>query len=116
MWHEQVKALLRGYIAHLREIGLYDRVIAYQIAAGACGEWVKGDSDQGKRFGDFSAPMRRCFGGWLRRKYGNDVAALRAAWNDSTVSFDFAEAPSPKAPTDNAARRFPRPAARDASD
>jgi hypothetical protein len=89
--------LLRGYIAHLKEIGLYDRVIAYQIAAGACGEWVKGDSDQGKRFGDFSWPMRRCFRAWLRRKYSEDVAALRAAWNDPTVSFDTAEAPSPKA-------------------
>jgi len=97
VWANDVKELLRGYIKHLREIGLYDRVIAYQIAAGASGEWVKGDSDQMNRFGDYSLPMKRHFQAWLRRKYGSYVWSLRKAWDDDAVTFDTAEVPLPKA-------------------
>lgn len=96
VWQRDVKALLRGYISHLREIGLYDRVIAYQICAGASGEWVKGDSDQMNRFGDYSLPMRRHFQAWLRRKYGNHVLVFRKAWDDDAITFDTAETPLPR--------------------
>ncbi len=96
VWAHDVKALLRGYIGHLRDIGLYDRVIAYQIAAGACGEWVKGDSDQMNRFGDYSLPMRQHFQAWLRRKYSNYVWLLRTAWDDEALTFDTADVPLPR--------------------
>jgi hypothetical protein len=95
-WRRQVKDLLRGYIAHLREIGLYDRVIAYQICCGSAGEWVKGDSDMLGYTGDYSLGMRRHFQNWLREKY-NDEPTLRKAWNDETLTFDSADVPSPKA-------------------
>jgi len=32
IWREQANDYLRAYIDHLRSIGLYDRVIAYQVA------------------------------------------------------------------------------------
>jgi hypothetical protein len=96
VWRQQVKELLRGYIAHLREIGLYDRVVAYQIAAGAAGEWVKGDSDMLAFTGDYSQPMRRHFQAWLREKYQHYVWLLRKAWDDPDVTFDTADVPSPK--------------------
>jgi beta-galactosidase GanA len=97
VWAQDVKDLLRGYIRHLREIGLYDRVIAYQICAGVCGEWVKGDSDQMNRFGDYSRPMQLHFRNWLRRNYGDDIQRLRAAWSDDGLTFDMADVPLPQA-------------------
>lgn len=94
VWRSQVQAFLRAYIGHLRAVGLYDRVIAYQPATGVCGEWIKSWSSMETACGDFSAPMRRAFGAWLRRRYHEDVQALRAAWGDADVSFDSAEVPS----------------------
>ena len=41
IWREQVATLLRALIDHLREIGLYDRVLGFQIGAGSSGEWIK---------------------------------------------------------------------------
>lgn len=110
VWAADVRALLRGYIGHLREIGLYDRVIAYQIAAGACGEWVKGDSDQMNRFGDYSLPMRRHFQAWLRRKYSNYSPMLRKAWDDDVVTFDTADIPLPREQATTRAGHFRDPA------
>src|SRR5439155_10105695 len=40
-WSDDVSSFLRGYIDALKAAGLYDRVIAYQIAVGTCGEWIK---------------------------------------------------------------------------
>ena len=93
-WQKQVKDLLRGYIAHLKEAGLYDRVIAYQVATGTCGEWIKSWSSMDPACGDFSAPMQRAFQQWLRRRYAGDVAALRAAWADGAVTFENATVPA----------------------
>lgn len=94
VWQTQVKAFLRAYIEHLREVGLYDRVIAYQVATGTCGEWIKAWSSMDPACGDFSAPMRRAFRQWLCDRYAGDVAALRAAWGDPDVTFESAEVPT----------------------
>lgn len=93
-WQTQVKDLLRAYIAQLRAVGLYDRVIAYQVATGTCGEWIKSWSSMDPGCGDFSAPMRRAFQQWLRRRYADEVNALQAAWGDATVTFESAEVPA----------------------
>ncbi|MEZ4861125.1 MAG: hypothetical protein R3C14_07460 [Caldilineaceae bacterium] len=94
VWQTQVKNLLRAYIEHLREAGLYDRVIAYQVATGTCGEWIKSWSSMNPACGDFSAPMQRTFQQWLRRRYADDVSTLRAAWGDDSVTFATAAVPS----------------------
>ena len=93
VWQDGVKQVLRAYIAYLREAGLYDRVIAYQICTGVCGEWIKSWSSMGLTNGDTSEPMHRAFRAWLRRKYGAD-AALQAAWADPQVTFETADVPS----------------------
>jgi len=94
VWREEAKAFLRAYIAHFRKIGLFDRVIAYQVGAGHTGEWVKGESSMHAPCGDYSEPMRRYFRDWLRSRYRDDVAALRAAWrHDPAVAFETAEVP-----------------------
>ncbi len=94
VWQSQVKDLLTAYIDHLRSAGLYDRVIAYQIATGTCGEWIKDWSSMDLNFGDYSAPMRHYFQAWLAEHYHQDVSALQAAWNLPDVTFATAEVPS----------------------
>ena len=94
VWQADVKDLLKGLIDYLHSVGLYDRVIGYQICVGTCGEWIKDWSSMSPASGDFSEPMRRQFRAWLRQRYDNDVAALQAAWADPQVTFETAEAPS----------------------
>ncbi len=93
VWQSEVQELLRAYIDHLRRVGLYDRVIAYQVGVGTCGEWIKDWSSMQTACGDFSLPMRRRFQAWLRERYANDPARLQEAWADRQVTFETAEAP-----------------------
>ncbi len=93
VWREQVQELLREYIDHLRQVGLYDRVLAYQVAVGTCGEWIKDWSSMGKLCGDYSAPMQRAFRLWLKGRYGSE-SALQQAWGRPDVGFETAEVPS----------------------
>jgi hypothetical protein len=93
VWRAEAKAFLRAYVGKLKKAGLYDRVIAYQVGAGHTGEWVKGESSMYGPCGDFSRPMRLYFQDWLRRRYGNDVAKLRAAWHSPSIAFDTAAVP-----------------------
>lgn len=94
IWREQAKDFLRAYVAHLKKIGLFNRVVSYQVGAGHTGEWVKGKLSMFFLTGDYSKPMKRNFRGWLREHYNNDESALRKAWNKPEVSFDTAEVPS----------------------
>jgi hypothetical protein len=94
LWQNEVKALLTAYIEFLRTAGLYERVIAYQIATGTCGEWIKDWSSMQMECGDYSQPMRLHFQDWLRQRYQHDPARLQAAWGDALVSFDSAEVPT----------------------
>jgi len=93
VWRQQANDFLRAYVDALRQEGLYDRVIAYQVGAGNTSEWVKGDLSMDAVCPDYSAPMRRHFRQWLRRKYGGDTQALRQAWADPEVDFGTAEVP-----------------------
>jgi hypothetical protein len=93
-WHQRVQRFLRGYIAHLREAGLYDCVIAYQLCTGTCGEWIKDWSSMSPPSGDFSPAMQHRFRAWLREHYHGDVAVLQAAWADPAVTFETAQVPS----------------------
>lgn len=94
IWREQAKDFLRAYVAHLRQIGLFNRVVSYQVGAGHTGEWVKGKLSMYYLTGDYSKPMKRHFRVWLREHYSNDEAGLRKAWNKPEVSFETAEVPS----------------------
>jgi len=93
VWQSQVKESISGLIAQLRQEGLYERVIAYQVLTGSAGEWVKGDSSMGLTCGDYSQPMLKYFRGWLRRCYADDTVALQKAWQNPGVDFDSAEVP-----------------------
>jgi hypothetical protein len=92
VWRDQVHEFLRAYVAHVEQIGLADRVVAYHVLVGSAGEWVKGESSMLSVCGDYSAPMHRHFRAWLRQQYA-DESTLHAAWNDPDVTFDRAEVP-----------------------
>ena len=94
IWRAQAEDFLRAYVAALRQQGLEERVIAYQLGAGDTGEWVCGDMSMDEVCGDYSPPMRRYFQNWLRGQYQEDTTLLRAAWNDVQISFDTAQVPA----------------------
>jgi hypothetical protein len=94
VWREQAKDFLRAYVAHLKQIGLFNRVVSYQVGAGHTGEWVKGKLSMFFLTGDYSKPMKLHFREWLRGKYGNDESAFRKAWNKPELSFQSAEVPA----------------------
>ena len=93
VWQDDVQQVLRAYIAYLREAGLYDRVIGFQICTGVCGEWIKAWSSMGLNNGDTSEPMVRAFRLWLRAKYGSD-AVLQTAWANPEVTLETAGVPT----------------------
>src|SRR5258708_25397869 len=93
-WQEDVSNFLRAYIEHLKAAGLYEQVIAYQIAVGTCGEWIKSWVCMDVESGDFSPVMQARFRGWLRARYHDDAAALQAAWSRPGVTFETAQVPS----------------------
>jgi hypothetical protein len=93
LWRKQAKDYLKALIAHIHNIGLADRVIAYQTGAGHTGEWVKGASAMGLVCGDYSQPMRKHFQEWLRRYYQEDLDALRRAWAAPYITFETVAVP-----------------------
>lgn len=94
VWRKGANKFLREYIEHLKRIGMFDRVIAYQPMAGETGEWTRFHSSGAAPCGDYSEPMRRCFCSWLRSHYNEDERAFKAAWNKPDITFDTAEVPS----------------------
>lgn len=79
-----------------------DRLVGIHVASGPWGEWFTWDADiasqkyhgENPTAGDASEPMRCAFSAWLRKSYTNDVAALRAAFADPTVTFDTVTVPT----------------------
>jgi hypothetical protein len=90
-WRREAADALRAYIRHCeRRWG--DHVLGYHLAAGEAGEFSYSWSPM---LSDYSAPHRGAYRAWLRRRYGGDEAALRAAWGDPAASFETAVAPPP---------------------
>jgi len=94
LWHKEAKTFLRALIAHIEQIGMARRVFMYHVGAGETGEWTRFSSSGAEPCGDYGEPMQRHFRDYLCKLYNNDLAALRAAWNDPSCSFDTAVAPS----------------------
>ena len=87
VWKAQVHDFLRAYIEYLKSVGMYDRVMGFQVDAGSSGEWIKDMSCMMQPTMDYSAPMQRHFQSWLRERYGDD-AALQKAWVNPTITLD----------------------------
>ncbi|MGX7673709.1 beta-galactosidase [Plantactinospora sp. DSM 117369] len=90
VWKRQAGDVLRALIRHNSRSPLGRSVIAYHLGAGQTEEWMyHGNRD---RFPEYSRSHQQAFRVWLRRTYRTD-RALRAAWQDDTVSLHTATIP-----------------------
>ena len=88
-WLKDAEFALRKYLRHIKESPYRDRIIGIMVASNTGGEWLYPAS-----CGDFSEANLSAFRKWLRKKYNNDVDALRKAWSDSKVNFNTASIPT----------------------
>lgn len=94
IWLADAEAQVRAVVRH-GEKHWGDRIIGYHPTAQETGEWFYSGSWYGK-LPSFETPMRDAFRTFVSTRYKNDVAALRTAWGDSTVTFDTLEVPTAK--------------------
>ena len=77
-----------------------DHLLGIHLTSGPWGEHFAWDAltqqDVAGR-GDVSEPMTRRFRAWLRARYGNDPARLKAAWRDAAAAFETAQVPTREA-------------------
>lgn len=96
VWRRGTAEALYRYVTHVRGSAYARNVIGYFVCGGGTEEWYYwGDYDHSLYCCDFSPPMLRALRDHLRRKYGGDVARLRAAWHDATADFGTALPPGP---------------------
>jgi hypothetical protein len=91
IWRRDFCDLVRKIVQHIEASPYSKRVFAYRIDYGVYCEWHYYGMEQGMP--DTSKPMTEAFRKWLENAYKGDVAALRNAWNDTTVTFQNATVP-----------------------
>jgi len=86
-WKQFAIHALRVVINRLKNLPYRDRIIGYQINAGAYGEW---NNTRGRDnvYPDFSPSGIEAFRKWVREKYNNDISKLRKSWNKSKIDFE----------------------------
>ena len=93
-WLADASEALRRIIERLENGPYADRIPAYHIAYGACGEtclWGRCGHDEG----DFGIANRRAFFDWAVKRHGS-VETLRKAWACPDITRDHIEPPSPE--------------------
>lgn len=90
-WRKETGEALRKMVRHLLDGPHANRLMGLTLAAGMYGEWHNWNAEY---LPDTSEPMRLAFVKHLRDKYDGDVAKLRAAWKDGSVTFDSVTIPT----------------------
>jgi len=94
---EECGQAYRRAVRHMLQADYGPRLMGIHVTNGPWGENFHWDAYFSKAnppaASDVSEPMRQQFVAYLRGKYGNDVARLRAAWNDPTLTFEAAQVP-----------------------
>jgi len=85
-WREKMSEHLCSALTKLRQSPFADRIAILRLCYANCGEWNHWGAHE-QAFVDYSLPMQRAFGQWLKKTYGN-VTALRRAWNNEMVTFE----------------------------
>ena len=85
IWLGHVTELVRDFAAWLRTTRWAPRIIGFMLNAGSTEEWLAMNVAELYR-GQYGACIEREFRAWLRRQYGGDVSALRAAWPGRDVT------------------------------
>jgi hypothetical protein len=97
VYRQFVKQTIEDFIDHAKEMGYYDTAIGYELSGLATEEWYYFGFNRlitNRELAGYSVPTRNAFREWLRTKYSNNNAALQAAWNNGTVTFDTAVVPT----------------------
>ena len=93
-WRDEAAAQLRRYLQLVRSTDLSPRIIGLNANYQSTAEnFYPGTHDTTFNF-DYSVENTAQFRAWLRARHGDDVAALREAWNDPTVTFENATIPT----------------------
>ena len=72
------------------------------------GHWVHPATSGGEKdLDDYSPAARKAFQAWLKRKYGDDRAALSRAWGRADLSFEVVTLPTPERRRVKAGELFP---------
>lgn len=91
VWRREITDVIRRIVTHIERAPYAKRVFAYRPDFGVYHEWHYYGMASGMP--DTSKPMTRQFQSWLRKRYGNDVNALKKAWGQPDVTFDNATVP-----------------------
>jgi hypothetical protein len=89
LWREEASANLRRLVEFM-EANYGDRVWAYNIQSGDCGEWAYSWSPVISGYAPVQVDAWR---EWLCERYA-DVASLQTAWGDAAAEFATAEPPA----------------------
>jgi hypothetical protein len=90
-WEETYERMLRDVVRHMETSDYAGHIIGYHPAGGGSSEWFWwGKTGQI----DYCPAARRRFRDWVSERYNGDVAALRRAWDDNTLTLDQVEPPS----------------------
>jgi hypothetical protein len=93
VWRAQIERLLRDFVRWLRTTRYAPRIIGFMLNAGSTEEWLPFDVAKLTQ-GQYHPVYRREFQAWLRRRYADDVKALRRAWDDREATFEKAAPPA----------------------
>ncbi len=91
VWREAICKAARAFVEHVNQSDYAGQVVGTRLTAGPTYEWQYFGVALGQA-ADFSQASRDGFRQWLRDTYQSD-AALRAAWQNDTVTLDTAQVP-----------------------
>jgi hypothetical protein len=86
VWRKFMAQVIRDTVTAFRKSAFADRMGSFRLLYANCGEWNHWGYHE-KAFVDYSKPMQRAFGNWLKKKY-SITEKLRQAWGRNDVDFD----------------------------
>lgn len=93
-WKEDTGEIIIKIVEYIMSQPYANNIVGFKITGGTTFEWQWwGMNTDNVNVGDFSSVGLNAFRNWLRKKYVTD-AALKEAWNDSSVTFDTVQVPS----------------------
>jgi len=84
IWRENICRLLRDFVTWLKGTRWAPRIVGFMLNAGSSEEWLVINTMELYQ-GRYNEVITREFRQWLRKKYADDVRALRAAWSGRDV-------------------------------
>ncbi|OGV36361.1 MAG: hypothetical protein A2020_02475 [Lentisphaerae bacterium GWF2_45_14] len=103
LWKEEIGGKLIDLIKYVKSEKYYDSVIGLMFMTGIEGQWTWwGLGVQAMNIGekketlvtiDYSPAMKNYFREWVKKKYGNNIDALRKSWDNNSVTFADIEPP-----------------------